>query len=112
MKIEKAQIDDLKQKHGAVYEGAITFNDEEDKLHEVEFIYRKPRTADIEAHAKAAQRNPITANLNLIQSLIVCPEPVTVIEEMREYPAACGRFVDEAVSPFFGVNAAVRNRRL
>jgi hypothetical protein len=112
MDIEKARIDELKQKYGAVYEGAISFDDEDYKQHEVEFIYRKPRTADIEAHAKAAQRNPITANLNLIQSLIVHPEPGPVIEEIREYPAAYGRFVDEAVSPFFGANAAVRSRKL
>ena len=111
MKLEKAQIEELKQKYGVVYEGAIAFSDEEDKHHEVEFVWRKPRTADIEAHAKAAQRNPVTANLNLIQS-IVHPEPGPVIEEMREYPAAYGRFVDEAVSPFFGANATVRSRKL
>jgi hypothetical protein len=110
--IEKAQIEELKKKHGVIYEGAISFNDEDDRFHEVEFIYRKPTTADIEAHAKAAARNPITANLNLIQSLIVHPEPGPVIEKIREYPAAYGRFVDEAVSPFFGANATVRSRKL
>lgn len=112
MKIEKTTIDELKQKHGALYEGAISFNDDEDKFHEVEFIWRKPRTADVEAHTKASQRNPITANLNLIQSLIVYPEPVTVIDAIRDYPAAHGKFIDEAVSPFFGANVAVRTARL
>jgi hypothetical protein len=101
--IEKAQIEELKKKHGEIYEGAVSFNDEEDKFHEVEFVYRKPRTADIEAHAKAAGRNPITANLNLIQSLIVHPEPGPVIDAVREYPAAYGRFVDEAASPSVGI---------
>jgi hypothetical protein len=112
MKIEQAQIEELKKRHGAIYEGAVSFNDDEDKFHEVEFVWRKPVTADIEAHAKASQRNPVIANLNLIQSLIVYPEPGTVIERMREYPAAYGRFVDEAVSPFFGANVSVRNRKL
>jgi hypothetical protein len=112
VKIEKTQIEELKQKHGVIYEGVVAFNDEDDKLHEVEFIYRKPRTADIEAHAKSAARNPIIANLNLIQSLIIHPEPGPVIDEIREYPAAYGRFVDEAISPFFGVNATVRSRKL
>jgi hypothetical protein len=83
MKIDKAQIEELKQKHGVIYEGAVSFNDEDDKLHDVEFIYRKPRRADIEAHAKSAARNPIIANLNLIQSLIIHPEPGPVIDEMR-----------------------------
>ena len=112
MKIEKAQIDELKQKHGEVFEGAISFNDDTDKFHEVEFIWRKPRVSDVEAHTKASQRNPITANLNLVQSLIVYPEPGPVIETIREYPAAYGRFVDEAVIPFFGANVAVRTKKL
>ncbi|MDR2601975.1 MAG: hypothetical protein LBC53_05935 [Spirochaetaceae bacterium] len=85
--IEKAQIEELKKKHGEIYEGERRFNDEDDKLHEVEFVYRKPHTADIKAHSKSATRNPITANLNLIQSLIIHPEPGPLIEEMREYPA-------------------------
>lgn len=112
-KAEKEQLDGLKQKYpSGIYEGAITFNDAEDKLHTVEFIYRKPSTADIESHAKTGQRNPIMANLNLIQSLIVFPEPGPIIEEMREYPAAYGRFVDEAISPFFGANVSVKSKKL
>jgi hypothetical protein len=109
--IEKARIEELKKKHGEIYEGAVSFSDENGKFHEVEFACRKPRTADIEAHAKAAGRNPVTANLNLIQSLIVHPEPGPVIEAVREYPAACGRFVDGAASPFFGASATARSRK-
>lgn len=112
MKIEQAKIDELKKTRGAIYEGAISFNDDEDKLHAVEFIWRKPTTADIEAHAKASQRNPIVANLNLIQSLIVHPDPAQIIDAIREYPAATGKFVDEAVSPFFGANVTVKRRKL
>jgi hypothetical protein len=112
MKIGKEQIEELKKTRGVVYEGAVAFNDDEGGFHEVEFVWRRPRTADIEAHAKAASRNPIIANLNLIQSLIVHPEPGPVIEAVREYPAAYGRFVDEAASPFFGANATVRSRKL
>jgi hypothetical protein len=112
MKIEKEKLEELKKNHTAIYEGAITFNDDEDKFHEAEFVYRKPTTADIEAHSKASQRNPIVANLNLIQSLIIYPEPGPVIDVIREYPAAYGRFVDEAISPFFGANVSVRNKKL
>jgi len=111
--IQEAPIEELKQKNpSGIYEGAVSFNDSEDKLHAVEFIYRKPITADIESHAKVAQRNPIVANLNLIQSLIVYPEPGPIIEEIREYPAAYGRFVDEAISPFFGANVTVKSKKL
>jgi len=113
MKIEKSKIDELKtQNPDGIFEGEISFNDEADKLHTVEFIYRKPNTASIESHSKTAQRNPIVANLNLIQSLIVYPEPGPVIESIREYPAAYGRFVDEAISPFFGANVTVKSRKL
>jgi hypothetical protein len=113
MKIDKAKIDELKLSYAAgIFEGAISFNDDEDKFHEVEFIYRKPVTTDIEAHTKASQRNPIMANLNLIQSIIVYPEPSPIIEQVREYPAAYGRFVEEAIVPFFGANVAVRSRKL
>jgi hypothetical protein len=111
MNIDDEQLNKLKTSYTAIYEGGISFTDDDDTLHEVEFIYRKPTTTDIEAHAKGSQRNPITANLNLIQSLIVYPEPGPVIEQMRKYPAVYGRFVDEAISPFFGANVMVRNRK-
>jgi hypothetical protein len=112
MKISDEQLTQLKASHATLYEGAVCFTDDEDTYHEVGFVYRKPTTADIEAHAKGSQRNPIMANLNLIQSLIVYPETGPVIEQMRNYPAAYGRFVDEAISPFFGANVMVRNRKL
>jgi len=109
----KERIDELKLKHPeGIYQGEISFNDAEDKLHNVEFIYRRPTTADVESHVKASQKNPIVANLNLIQSLIVDPEPGPVIESIREYPSSYGRFVDEAISPFFGANVTVRSRKL
>jgi hypothetical protein len=112
-KADQEKIDQLKTRYPeGIYEGEISFNDDEEKLHKVEFIYRKPTTADIESHAKAGQKNPIVANLNLIQSLIVHPEPVQVISEIREYPAATGRFVDEAVSPFFGANVSIKTKKL
>jgi hypothetical protein len=113
MKIEQEQLDQLKQKHPCgVFEGSIAFADEDNVQREVEFLYRKPSTADIESHTKAAQRNPIIANLNLLQSMIVYPDAAQAIAQIREYPAAYGRFVDEAVAPFFGANVTVRSRKL
>ncbi|MDR3019892.1 MAG: hypothetical protein LBU66_03195 [Treponema sp.] len=111
--VDQEMIDQLKTRHSdGIYEGEISFNDAEEKLHSVNFIYRKPTTADIEFHAKTSQKNPIIANLNLVQSLIVHPEPGPVIETIREYPAAYGRFVDEAISPFFGANVSIKSKRL
>jgi hypothetical protein len=112
-KVEKEQLDQLKARYPeGIYEGVISFNDSDEVLREVTFIYRKPVTADIEAHVKAAQRNPVVANLNLLQSLIVHPEPGPVIDEVREYPASYSRFVDEVINPFFGANVSVRSRKL
>jgi hypothetical protein len=112
MKIDKAKIDELKAQYTDIFEGVISFNDAEDKLHTAEFIYRKPSTADIESHAKNAAKNPIVANLNLTQSLIVHPEPGPIIESIREYPAAYAKFVDEAIVPFFGANVTVKSKKL
>ena len=78
MDIEQAQIEELKKKHGQIYEGVISFNDEEDKPREVEFVFREPKTADVEAYSKNAQTGGIiTGNLNFIQTLVVYPEPAS-----------------------------------
>jgi hypothetical protein len=111
--IEKERLEQLKLAHpGGLHEGTVEFNDDENRFHRVEFIFRRPTTADIESHAKASQRNPVIANLNLIASLIVYPESGPVIDEIREFPVAYSRFVDEAVNPFFGGNVSVRSRKL
>jgi hypothetical protein len=87
MKIDKATLEELKQaRPSGIFEGVISFNDDEDRFHEVEFIYRKPTMADVEA--QSSQRSPIAASLNLIQALIVYPEPGPVIEALREYRRA------------------------
>lgn len=116
MTLEKAKIEELKTKYPqGIFEGEISFTTNEDTVETVEtveFIYRKPVLADMESYSKAAQRNAITANLNLIQSLIVDPEPAPLIAKLRDYPAAYSRFVDDVVSPFFGANVAVKSRKL
>lgn len=113
MTLEKAKIEELKTKYPqGIFEGEISFTTNEDTVETVEFIYRKPVIADMESYSKAAQKNPITANLNLIQSLIVHPEPAPIITQLRDYPAAYSRFVDDVISPFFGANVAVRSRKL
>jgi hypothetical protein len=103
MKIDKAKLDELKAIHpSGLYEEAISFTDEENTLHEVEFIYRKPTVEDMESYTKSCQKNPVLANLNLMQALIVHPEAGTVIDQLREYSLAVRRFIDEAISPFSG----------
>ena len=111
--MNEEKIEELKKKNPeGIYEGEINFSDEEDKPHHVEFIWRKPTMADVESHAKASNKNPIVANLNLIQSLIVHPEAGPIMAELQAYPAAAGRFVEEAVSPFFGANVLTKTKKL
>lgn len=113
MKIEKAQLEELKQKHGVIYEGEIKFTDSDDKVHSVEFIFREPKTIDVEAYSKNAQTvGVVVGNLNLIQTLVVYPEAGGVINEIREYPNAYGKFIEGVIQPFFGANAEVRKKKL
>ena len=110
---DQEKIDQLKARYpDSLYKGEMTFTDAEEKLHSVEFIFRTPTTADIESHSKSAVKNPIVANLNLIQSLIVHPDPAPIINEIRDYPIAYGRFVDEVVAPFFGGNPSTKKTKL
>jgi hypothetical protein len=113
MKIEQAQIDELKKKHGAIYEGAISFIDAEDKPHTAEFIFREPKTVDVEAYSKNAQTvGFVTGNLNLIQTLVVYPEASGVIDSIRNYPNAYGKFIEAVIQPFFGANTVASKKKL
>jgi hypothetical protein len=113
MKIEEARIEELKKKYGAIYEGAISFSDADDKYHEVEFIFREPKMADVEAYSKNIQSvGAITGNLNFIQTLVVYPEAATVVESIRPYPNAYGKFIESVIHPFFGGNPAASKKKL
>jgi hypothetical protein len=113
MEIDKAKLDELKKKHIAVYEGKISFIDKNDKACAVEFVFREPTTADVEAYSKNAQVvSGIVANLNLVQGLIVYPEPAAIIDCVREYPNAYGKFVESVVQPFFGSSVQAEKKRL
>ena len=111
--MDENKIEELKKKYpSGIYEGEISFSDDEDNFHKVEFIYRKPTAADGESYAKGVQKSVPVANLNFIQSLIVHPEPGPVIEQLRNYPAAYAQFVSEVLSPFFGSNITAKGRKL
>jgi hypothetical protein len=113
MVLNQEKFDGLKKAHPeGIYEEEMTFSDAEDKFHKVEFIYRKPTVADIEAFSKASQKNVMVANLNLLQSLVVYPEPGSVIDAIKDFPLACAKFVEEAVTPFFGSNVTRRTKKL
>lgn len=107
------KIEALKKKYpGGIYEGEISFVDENEEQQTVTFIFKKPVTVDLEVHQQSAQRNPMVANWNLIQSLIVDPEPTTIMDKVKNYPIAYGNFVEEVISPFFGGKPKAKKRKL
>ena len=111
--MNEQKIEELKKKYpGGIYEGEISFNDGDGNSYTVTFIHRKPTTTDGEIYAKTAQKSVAVANLNLIQSLIIHPEPGPVIEQLRDYPAAYAQFVHEALAPFFGEITKARSMKL
>jgi hypothetical protein len=110
---DQAKIDQLKATYPeGIYSAELNFNDEESNPHRIEFIFRKPSQADVEAFQKAAVKNAIVANINFIQSLIVHPEPRPVVNELREYPMAASRFVDEELGPFLGAHTVTSRKKL
>lgn len=95
-----------------LYLGEINFCDHEGKKHELEFIYRRPSVADMEAYTKAVPKSSITAQSNLLASLIVHPAAAEIINELAAYPPVVADFVNENVSPFFGTAIASRSSRI
>ena len=111
--MNKEKIEELKKKYPeGIYKGEINFYDEDDKPHNVIFFFRAPTSADIEAFLSTAQKNPIVANFNIIQSLIVHPEPGPVIESIRNYPVAANKFCEEVVLPFFGSKVSTQKTKV
>lgn len=102
MTLAKEKLAELKEKYGVVYEGAITYKDRNGDLQKREFIFREPTNADAEVMMQGAARDPLAANQNLLASLIVHPEAMEVMQELKDYPLAIGRFNDAEVVPFFG----------
>ena len=111
--MNKEKIEELKKKNpSGIFEGVVTFNDEGNRRHEVKFVFRKPTTADIESFLKGSQKNPLVANLNMVQSLVVDPEPVQVIEKLKDYPVATNKFMEEVIIPFFGAETTTQMKIL
>jgi hypothetical protein len=100
MDVTKEKLAELKAAHGTVYEGSITYKDRNDELQKVEFIFREPTNADAEITIQGAAKNPLATNQNLLASLIVHPEPMEVVQKVRDYPLAIGNFVEKVVVPF------------
>ena len=112
MEISKEQVAELKKRYGDVYQQSLDFQDGDGNPLSVEFVYRKPRVSDIEAYQKAAPKSGMVANQNLMQTVIVHPEPASVMAQVVDFPNAIGRFVEDSLVPFFGANVVARSTRL
>lgn len=107
---DSKEIEKVKAEHPGLklFGGAISFIDDEHKPVDVEFIYRKPMVVDMEIFNKGVQKAPFEAQSNLLQSLIVHPDPKVVMDKVAGYPPVVANFVDEAIMPFFG--SAIKSR--
>ena len=111
--MNEQKIEELKKANPCgIYEGEICFNDGDGNPHKVTFIHRKPTTADGEVYAKTVQKSIPVANLNLIQSVILYPEPWTVVEQIKDFPATYAQFANEVLAPFFGADITAKSTKL
>ena len=113
-KITKETIEKVKAQHpdSELYRGEVSFNDDKGERHELEFIYRRPSVADMEAFNKAVIKSSITAQSNLLASLIVHPAPADIVNELAPYPPVVAEFINENVTPFFGTAIVSRSSRI
>jgi hypothetical protein len=110
--IEKEIIDKLKKEKGELYFGELGFDDKSGASHSVEFLFRKPLVADIEAYQKMSQKSGSVAQENLLRGLIVYPDANAIMAEIKDYPCAIADFVDGEITPFFGSNIRRGSRKV
>ncbi len=112
MHIEEADIEQLKKQYGKIYQGSISFSDESATVHELQFVYRRPRVSDIERFQASIQKAPLSAQLGLLASIIVKPDSKDIVTQLEDYPLPVGSFIDTVITPFFGSSPAVSSKEL
>ena len=102
--IAKETIKKLKETrpNTRLYQAELSYKDPDGNLQSVEFIFRKPKVADMESYSKGAQNSVLTANMNLLTSIIVHPEAKEIKEKLEDAPNVVGNFVNKEIVPFFG----------
>lgn len=102
--IDKETIKALKEQRPEtkLFLGELSFNDEQGDPDGIEFIFRQPKIADMENYAKKSSTSVVSANLNLLTSLVVHPDPKTVKERLESSPNVVGSFINQRIMPFFG----------
>ena len=60
----------------------------------------------MEIYGKAVLKSSVDANYNLVLSLILDDNPKAIMDELEGSPNAVGVFVNERITPFFGLHRA------
>lgn len=103
MKITEEQIAELKTTNGTIFQGTISYKNDEREIKTIEFIYKKPCFEDYESvQNDVVKQGSAIANQNLLAGLIVYPEPSKVIPEFSECPIAMDSWITKNIIPFFG----------
>lgn len=101
----------LKERHGRVYLGRISYPARGGGQASEVFLYREPHAGEADLFSGAA-RKPNTANRNLLSAVILAPDRGEVMGRLRDYPLAVQRFVDDELLPFFGLGAEIETQQL
>ena len=106
--IDQKTIEDIKAQNPGVqfHKGNISFSDVKGEPHNVEFVFRRPSVADMEAYNKQATKSPLASQQNLLVGLVVHPDPAEIARQLCDYPAAVADFVETQLAPFFGMAVA------
>ena len=105
------ELAQLKERHGRVYLGRISYPARGGGRASEVFLYREPHAGEADLFSGAA-RKPNTANRNLLAAVILAPDRGEVMARLRDYPLAVQRFVDDELLPFFGLGAEIETRQL
>lgn len=107
-----AEIDEIKAKNTGqkLYKGCLSWEDETQEVHTLEFIYRRPTVTDMEMMQKQAINDAVVASKNLFNSLVVSDK--TSLQILDSYPKVMDSFLVEEVLPFFGSKVQTKSEAL
>ena len=85
-----------------LYRAELAYDDEQGAPQTIEFVFRKPRVADMESYAKKSATSTLNANMNLLTSIVVHPDATVVKKTLETSPNVVGSFLNQKIMPFFG----------
>ena len=96
-------IQELKEKHGEVFEATISYRNEQGAPETVRFYHRRPTFEHYEAfQVDVIKASMPVANQNLIASITLHPAGAEVVGQLQSCPIALDRWLQKVVLPIFG----------